>query len=146
MYSFLCFSYIDFIDVLQVFTQCWSEYANLRVDLNMQISGLVWICKSCHLLFQMSVPKLFNKFAVESLVPSSLSLMHWPPGAQNVSEINLSPMEISTFRIRLRWNRLPSVWSGEALALLPSWFLRAITKHITLASGYWENMNSVIFF
>lgn len=51
---------------------------------------------------KMSVPKLFNKFAVESLVPSSLSLMHWPPGAQNVSEINLSPMEISTFRIRLR--------------------------------------------
>ncbi|XP_036029588.1 alpha-mannosidase 2 [Onychomys torridus] len=51
---------------------------------------------------KMSIPKLFNKFAVESLIPSSLSLMHWPPDAQNVSEINLSPMEISTFRIRLR--------------------------------------------
>ncbi|KAL1770864.1 alpha-mannosidase 2 [Sigmodon hispidus] len=51
---------------------------------------------------KMSVPKLFNIFAVESLTPSSLSLMHSPPDAQNISEINLSPMEISTFRIRLR--------------------------------------------
>ncbi|XP_006161174.1 alpha-mannosidase 2 [Tupaia chinensis] len=49
------------------------------------------------------VQKLFNKFTVESLTPSSLSLMHSPPDAQNVSEISLSPMEISTFRIRLRW-------------------------------------------
>lgn len=52
---------------------------------------------------KMSVLKLFNKFAVESLVPSSLSLMHSPPDAQNMSEVSLSPMEISTFRIRLRW-------------------------------------------
>lgn len=51
---------------------------------------------------KISVPKLFNKFAVESLVPSSLSLMHSPPDAQNMSEVSLSPMEISTFRIRLR--------------------------------------------
>lgn len=51
---------------------------------------------------KMSVPKLFNKFAVESLTPSSLSLMHSPPDAQNISDITLSPMEISTFRIRLR--------------------------------------------
>lgn len=51
---------------------------------------------------KMSVPKLFNKFAVESLTPSSLSLMHSPPDAQNLSEVTLSPMEISTFRIRLR--------------------------------------------
>ncbi|XP_051046840.1 alpha-mannosidase 2 [Phodopus roborovskii] len=51
---------------------------------------------------KMSVTKLFNKFAVESLIPSSLSLMHSPPDAQNLSEVNLSPMEISTFRIRLR--------------------------------------------
>ncbi|XP_023587755.1 alpha-mannosidase 2 isoform X4 [Trichechus manatus latirostris] len=48
------------------------------------------------------VQKLFNKFTVESLTPSSLSLMHSPPDARNISEINLSPMEISTFRIRLR--------------------------------------------
>ncbi|XP_004484142.2 alpha-mannosidase 2 [Dasypus novemcinctus] len=48
------------------------------------------------------VQKLFSNFAVESLTPSSLSLMHPPPDAQNISEINLSPMEISTFRIRLR--------------------------------------------
>lgn len=48
------------------------------------------------------VQKLFNKFSVESLIPSSLSLMHSPPDAQNISEISLNPMEISTFRIRLR--------------------------------------------
>ncbi|XP_042638436.1 alpha-mannosidase 2 [Orycteropus afer afer] len=51
---------------------------------------------------KMLVQKLFNKFTVESLTPSSLSLMHSPPDARNISEINLSPMEISTFRIRLR--------------------------------------------
>ncbi|XP_055000954.1 alpha-mannosidase 2 [Sorex araneus] len=48
------------------------------------------------------VQTLFSKFTVESLVPSSLSLMFSPPNARNISEINLSPMEISTFRIRLR--------------------------------------------
>nr|XP_020039212.1 alpha-mannosidase 2 [Castor canadensis] len=51
---------------------------------------------------KISVQKLFNKFSVESLTPSSLSLMHSPPDVQNISEINLSPMEISTFRIRLK--------------------------------------------
>lgn len=51
---------------------------------------------------KMSVPKVFNQFAVESLIPSSLSLMHTPPEARNMTEIKLSPMEISTFRIRLR--------------------------------------------
>ncbi|XP_006886769.1 PREDICTED: alpha-mannosidase 2-like [Elephantulus edwardii] len=51
---------------------------------------------------KMLVQKLFNKFVVESLTPSSLSLMHSPPDARNISEIRLSPMEISTFRIRLR--------------------------------------------
>ncbi|KAM5331699.1 alpha-mannosidase 2 isoform 2-T2 [Glossophaga mutica] len=48
------------------------------------------------------IQKLFRKFTVVSLVPSSLSLMHSPPDARNISEINLSPMEISTFRIQLR--------------------------------------------
>ncbi|XP_036742744.2 alpha-mannosidase 2 isoform X1 [Manis pentadactyla] len=48
------------------------------------------------------VQKLFNTFAVTSLIPSSLSLLHSPPDARNISEINLSPMEISTFRIQLR--------------------------------------------
>lgn len=48
------------------------------------------------------VQKLFNTFAVTSLIPSSLSLLHSPPDARNLSEINLSPMEISTFRIQLR--------------------------------------------
>lgn len=51
---------------------------------------------------KMSIPKLFNNFAVESFIPSSLSLMHSPPDAQNTSEVSLSPMEISTSRIRLR--------------------------------------------
>nr|XP_051709547.1 alpha-mannosidase 2 isoform X1 [Oryctolagus cuniculus] len=51
---------------------------------------------------KMPVQKLFSKFTVESLTPSSISLMHSPADAQNISEINLSPMEISTFRIRLR--------------------------------------------
>ncbi|XP_016080402.1 PREDICTED: alpha-mannosidase 2 isoform X1 [Miniopterus natalensis] len=48
------------------------------------------------------VHKLFNKFTVARLIPSSLSLMHSPPDARNISEINLKPMEISTFRIQLR--------------------------------------------
>lgn len=48
------------------------------------------------------VQKLFSMFTVTSLIPSSLSLMHSPPDARNISEINLSPMEISTFRIQLR--------------------------------------------
>ncbi|XP_007529261.1 alpha-mannosidase 2 [Erinaceus europaeus] len=51
---------------------------------------------------KISVQKLFNKFTVGSFIPSSLSLMHLPPDARNVSEVNLSPMEISTFRIQLR--------------------------------------------
>ncbi|XP_037385401.1 alpha-mannosidase 2 isoform X1 [Talpa occidentalis] len=48
------------------------------------------------------VQKLFSKFTVASFIPSSLSLMHSPPDARNISEIKLSPMEISTFRIQLR--------------------------------------------
>ncbi|XP_055421855.1 alpha-mannosidase 2 [Bubalus kerabau] len=48
------------------------------------------------------VQKLFSTFAVVSITPSSLSLMHSPPDTRNVSEINLRPMEISTFRIHLR--------------------------------------------
>ncbi|KAB0360787.1 hypothetical protein FD754_004943 [Muntiacus muntjak] len=48
------------------------------------------------------VQKLFSKFTVVSIIPSSLSLMHSPLDARNISEINLSPMEISTFRIHLR--------------------------------------------
>ncbi|XP_064439860.1 alpha-mannosidase 2-like [Mirounga angustirostris] len=48
------------------------------------------------------VQKLFSMLTIASLIPSSLSLMHSPPDARNISEINLSPMEISTFRIQLR--------------------------------------------
>lgn len=48
------------------------------------------------------VQKLFNKFTVASLILSSLSLMHSPPDPRNISEINMSAMEISTFRIQLR--------------------------------------------
>ncbi|XP_060617870.2 alpha-mannosidase 2 [Anolis sagrei] len=46
--------------------------------------------------------KLFNKFHVESLTPTSLTLMHSPSDARNMSEISMSPMEINTYRIRLR--------------------------------------------
>uniref|UniRef100_A0A8C9NUW4 mannosyl-oligosaccharide 1,3-1,6-alpha-mannosidase n=1 Tax=Serinus canaria TaxID=9135 RepID=A0A8C9NUW4_SERCA len=51
---------------------------------------------------KIKVHKLFSKFRVESLTPTSLSLMHSPPDARNISEINMSSMEINTFRIRLR--------------------------------------------
>ncbi|XP_044301669.1 alpha-mannosidase 2 [Varanus komodoensis] len=51
---------------------------------------------------KLKVHKLFNKFHVESLIPTSLSLMHSPPDARNISEINMSPMEINTYRIHLR--------------------------------------------
>ncbi|XP_062985608.1 alpha-mannosidase 2 [Elgaria multicarinata webbii] len=51
---------------------------------------------------KLKVHKLFNKFHVESLIPTSLSLMHSPPDARNMSEINMSPMEINTYRIHLR--------------------------------------------
>ncbi|KAK0679652.1 MA2A1 mannosidase, partial [Pygoscelis papua] len=51
---------------------------------------------------KIKVHKLFNKFRVESLTPASLSLMHSLPDARNISEINMSSMEINTFRIRLR--------------------------------------------
>uniref|UniRef100_A0A452E7L3 Alpha-mannosidase n=1 Tax=Capra hircus TaxID=9925 RepID=A0A452E7L3_CAPHI len=54
------------------------------------------------------VQKLFSKFTVVSIIPSSLSLMHSPPDARNISEINLSPMEISAFRIHLRVSRTVS--------------------------------------
>ncbi|XP_072453348.1 alpha-mannosidase 2 isoform X1 [Notamacropus eugenii] len=48
------------------------------------------------------VHKLFNEFTVQSLIPSSLSLMHSPPDTRNISDVYMSPMEISTFRIHLR--------------------------------------------
>uniref|UniRef100_A0A8C3HLI8 Alpha-mannosidase n=1 Tax=Chrysemys picta bellii TaxID=8478 RepID=A0A8C3HLI8_CHRPI len=51
---------------------------------------------------KIKVHKLFNKLIIESLIPTSLSLMHSPPDARNISEINMSSMEINTFRIRLR--------------------------------------------
>lgn len=89
------------------------------------------------------VQKLFNMFTVSSLIPSSLSLMHSPPDARNISEINLSPMEISTFRIQLRWTWLSDL-DWEALSFIHFLVWRAIRKHIILASGYCENMNSVI--
>ena len=71
--------------------------------------------------------------------------MHSPLDARNISEINLSPMEISTFRIHLRWTWLSDL-DWEALALIYFLVLRAIEKHIILASGYCEDMNSVILF
>lgn len=81
------------------------------------------------------VQTLFSKFTVENLIPASLSLMHSPPDARNISEISLSPMEISTFRIRLRWTWLSHL-DREALAFRYFLVWRAIRKHIILASGY----------
>uniref|UniRef100_A0A4W3KD59 mannosyl-oligosaccharide 1,3-1,6-alpha-mannosidase n=1 Tax=Callorhinchus milii TaxID=7868 RepID=A0A4W3KD59_CALMI len=46
--------------------------------------------------------KLFKNVKIQSLIPSSLTLMHTLPEPSNTSEIHLNPMEISTFRIRLR--------------------------------------------
>ncbi|XP_053263598.1 alpha-mannosidase 2 [Podarcis raffonei] len=51
---------------------------------------------------KLKVHRLFNKFHVGSLIPTSLSLMHSPPDARNISEISMSPMEINTYRIQLR--------------------------------------------
>lgn len=48
------------------------------------------------------VQKLFSHLNIESLIPSSLTLMHSSPHASNISEISMSPMEISTFRIKLK--------------------------------------------
>lgn len=90
------------------------------------------------------VQKLFNKFSVASLILSSLSLMHSPPDARNISEINMSAMEISTFRIQLRWTWLSDL-DWEVLAFIYFLIWRAIKKHIILASGYCENINSVNF-
>ncbi|KAM4868807.1 alpha-mannosidase 2 [Urocitellus parryii] len=63
-------------------------------------SGMGLLCSTTQ--GKISVYKLFDMFTIEDFVPSSLSLMHTPPVAQNISVIYLSPMEISTFRIRLR--------------------------------------------
>ncbi|XP_053330340.1 alpha-mannosidase 2 [Spea bombifrons] len=46
--------------------------------------------------------QLFNGFKVESLIPSTLSLMHPSSDGRNISEINMKPMDISTFRIKLK--------------------------------------------
>ncbi|XP_063309707.1 alpha-mannosidase 2 [Pelobates fuscus] len=48
------------------------------------------------------VHQLFNGFKIESIIPSTLSLMYSSPDGHNISEINMSPMDISTFRIKLR--------------------------------------------
>ncbi|KAL8203548.1 UNVERIFIED_CONTAM: Alpha-mannosidase 2 [Gekko kuhli] len=50
---------------------------------------------------KLKVHRLF-KFHVESLIPTSLSLMHSPQDARNMSEISMSSMEINTYRIQLR--------------------------------------------
>uniref|UniRef100_A0A8C5LRI1 Alpha-mannosidase n=1 Tax=Leptobrachium leishanense TaxID=445787 RepID=A0A8C5LRI1_9ANUR len=48
------------------------------------------------------VHQLFNGFKIQSLIPSTLSLMYSSPDGHNISEISMSPMDISTFRIKLR--------------------------------------------
>ncbi|KAM8961580.1 alpha-mannosidase 2 [Pelodytes ibericus] len=51
---------------------------------------------------KISAHQLFNGFKVESLIPSTLSLMYPSADGRNISDINMSPMDISTFRIKLR--------------------------------------------
>uniref|UniRef100_UPI00398F1BDD alpha-mannosidase 2 isoform X2 n=1 Tax=Pristiophorus japonicus TaxID=55135 RepID=UPI00398F1BDD len=48
------------------------------------------------------VHNLFRELKIQHLTPSTLSLMHTTQDPNNTSEIELNPMEISTFRIRLR--------------------------------------------
>ncbi|XP_067885903.1 alpha-mannosidase 2 isoform X2 [Heterodontus francisci] len=48
------------------------------------------------------VRNLFRELKVQHLTQSSLTLMHTTQDPNNITEIELSPMEISTFRIRLR--------------------------------------------
>ncbi|XP_048359318.1 alpha-mannosidase 2 [Sphaerodactylus townsendi] len=62
-------------------------------------TGLGLVCSTTQ--GKLKVHKLF-KFHVESLTPTSLSLMHSPPDARNMSEISMSSMEINTYRIQLR--------------------------------------------
>ncbi|XP_063820174.1 alpha-mannosidase 2 [Pseudophryne corroboree] len=48
------------------------------------------------------VHQFFSGFKVESLKPSSLSLMYSSSDTLNLSAIEMNPMDISTFRIKLR--------------------------------------------
>ncbi|KAJ8385504.1 hypothetical protein AAFF_G00185400 [Aldrovandia affinis] len=48
------------------------------------------------------VEKLFSELALESVTPVSLSLMHQFDGGRSQREIQLKPMEISTYRVQLR--------------------------------------------
>ncbi|OCU02259.1 alpha-mannosidase 2 [Xenopus laevis] len=51
---------------------------------------------------KISLRQLFNGFSIESLIPSSLSLMYSSSNSKNTTEIRISPMDINTFRIKLR--------------------------------------------
>uniref|UniRef100_A0A6I8RD56 Alpha-mannosidase n=1 Tax=Xenopus tropicalis TaxID=8364 RepID=A0A6I8RD56_XENTR len=51
---------------------------------------------------KVSVHRLFNGFNIESLIPSSLTLMHSSSNSKNTTEIRISTMDIKTFRIKLR--------------------------------------------
>ncbi|XP_077318426.1 alpha-mannosidase 2 [Lithobates pipiens] len=51
---------------------------------------------------KISFYELFSGFKVESLRSSTLSLMHTSTDAQNISMVTMSPMDISTFRVKLR--------------------------------------------
>ncbi|XP_061119447.1 alpha-mannosidase 2 isoform X2 [Conger conger] len=48
------------------------------------------------------VEKLFGELTVGSITPASLSLMHTSDRGKSLKEIQLNPMEISTYRIQLR--------------------------------------------
>ncbi|GCB77395.1 hypothetical protein scyTo_0018463, partial [Scyliorhinus torazame] len=47
------------------------------------------------------VHNLFRELKIKYLTPSTLTLMHTTQDHNNTRDINLNPMEISTFRIRL---------------------------------------------
>ncbi|XP_066567683.1 alpha-mannosidase 2 [Amia ocellicauda] len=58
------------------------------------------LCSTTH--GKIPVDQMFREMKVQSLTPVSLSLMHTPDQGGNADEIQLKPMEISTYRIRLR--------------------------------------------
>ncbi len=57
---------------------------------------------SPHLALQLSVSGLFRNLDLQLLQPMSLTLMHPSTPLANDSTISLDPMEISTFKLKLR--------------------------------------------
>lgn len=123
--------------MLLVFAQRWSEYVNLRVDLNMQILSLAFFrCQSQNFstsfLWKVS-PLRRCPWCTRPLMPRISVTSPWVPWKSAHSESAWGETDCPVWVEKLWLCNLP-------------WFLRAITKHIILASGYCENMNSVIYF